>query len=68
MSEIECELMPPKTLDLAVPLELQEQVRNNQMPKVLLTTRLQIVNQSNSVMLVYKLKTNSPKSYKVVPT
>ena len=38
------------------------------MPKVLLTTRLRIVNQSTSERLVFKLKTNSPKSYKVQPT
>lgn len=38
------------------------------MPKVLLTTRLQISNLSPSERLVFKLKTNSPKSYKVQPT
>ena len=38
------------------------------MPKVLLTTRLQILNMSKTERLVFKLKTNSPKSYKVQPT
>ena len=38
------------------------------MPKVLLTTRLQILNLSTTERLVFKLKTNSPKSYKVQPT
>jgi hypothetical protein len=37
-------------------------------PKCLLTTRVKILNKSGTERLVYKLKTNAPKSYKVQPT
>ena len=51
-----------------MPLEHQETVRLGGSPKVLLTTRLKILNKSGTERLAYKLKTNAPKSYKVQPT
>ena len=64
----QAELHPSKKLEFEVPNEHQEAVKLGNAPKVLLTTRLKIVNKSGTERLVYKLKTNAPKSYKVQPT
>ena len=61
-------LVPDKKIEFSVPLEHQDEVKSGQMPKVLIMTRLQIINNSPQEVLAYKLKTNNPKSYKVQPT